>query len=124
MLRYLIQECGVTVICLEANFAITRPLNAYVLTGEGDAVAALIQTGFWSIANEETTAFVKWLAGYNRSERDPSTRVKIVGCDIQSLDDGKTEINYLLRVFLDQRIVTKQDCSDIGSRLAKLPEDR
>ena len=124
LIRFLVRDRGATVIILEASLAGTRALNHFVLTGQGDPGVALADTGFWSCANEETLALVKWLSDYNASQPSVAKKVKIHGCDIQSIDDAKGDIARCLHEFGDEGLLTELTRSEVLARLASLPGDR
>jgi len=123
LLRYLIENHGISVVVLEANQGSTCELNDCILSGQGNLASALAKTGFWSIANKETYAFFQWLVKYNSRQSSLEKRVKVLGCDIQSLDDCKREVSHLVRQYADEAVVTKKDCNEIFNSIAELPKD-
>ena len=123
VVRYLVKERGVTVIVLEASLAGTQALNNFVLTGEGDPAASLAETGFWSCANQETLQLVNWLSEYNATQDAQEKKVKVVGCDIQSIDDATSNIIRSLRKLEHQGVETDSVC-EVRARVAALPADR
>jgi erythromycin esterase len=120
LLRHLMHNHDVTVIVLEANFAATDVLNAFVLNDRGDPKAALVETGFWSCANEETLEFVMWLAKHNASAEK---KVHVYGCDVQSMDDTRRTLTRILRDSLQRRLIPEAAVEDAIQHLAALPSD-
>jgi len=121
LLRYLVENHETSFLVLEANQGSTRELNDSLLSGQSDLASALAETGFWSIANEETLTFFQWLAKHNSRQSSLETCVEVFGCDIQSLDDCKREVSHLVQKYSDEAI--EEDSNELFKSLAELPND-
>lgn len=82
LIRYLVREMGVRAVAFEANLPEARALDRYVVHGEGDPVAALHGTYFWTWAVESVLALVEWLRSFNEG-RPIDDRVRFYGFDAQ-----------------------------------------
>jgi len=96
VLRLLVEELGVRLFGLEANFAETLAINDYVLRGEGDPVNALKGIYFWTWNTEEVLALVEWLREYNEG-RDEGERVNFYGFDAQYTAGAAEAVERYLR---------------------------
>lgn len=102
--RRLIEEKGVNVVVLEADWPDAYRVNTYV-RGEGkDRSAEEALSGFkrfprWMWRNTDFRDFVEWLRSYNDSRPEGSARVGVYGMDLYSLTDSKEAVvEYLKRV--------------------------
>lgn len=97
-LRYLIEELGVRLVGLEANFTETLGVNRYVCRGEGDPKSALEGIYVWTWNTEEMLALLEWLREFN-SCRPHNDQVQFYGFDIQySKGVADAIVDYLERV--------------------------
>lgn len=123
LLRHMVLEHDVTVIVLETDFSRTQSLNEFVLQAIGDAETALSATGSFLASNEESVAFMEWLSGHNAGVSDPSKKVQVFGCDMQSLDGIRDLLVPLLhptRAFSDD---ADARIDRFVAKLAALPSD-
>jgi erythromycin esterase len=80
MLEFLATELGFTVFALETDVTEAQAVNAYVLTGQGDAAQVLAGLGFWN--NEEVLELIRWMRRYNEDPRH-TRKLKFHGVDMQ-----------------------------------------
>jgi len=85
VLRQLVETEGVRTIVFESGVTSMAAVDAFVRGGSGRAEEALAETGVWSVANAETADLVRWVRGFNEG-RPETMKVRVYGCDIQSLD--------------------------------------
>ena len=78
--EYLATKHGFTVFAIEANMPEARRVNEYVLTGRGDARAALAGLYFWTWNTEEVVDMIQWMRAYNASGKG---RIEFWGFDMQ-----------------------------------------
>src|SRR5205807_2448280 len=81
MFEYLAERKGYRVLGIEASFPDCLPIEKYIQTGEGEAVAVVHGQGFWTWDSEELLGLVQWMRAYNQSHAD---RVHFVGFDMQA----------------------------------------
>lgn len=81
--EYLVREKGFRIFAIEAPFAETEDLNAYVLRGRGSAQEALASLTMWAWDTEEVAALLDWMREYNA---DPANteKLRVYGFDTQS----------------------------------------
>ncbi len=79
--QFLAQEMGFTVFAIEANMPEARPVNAYVLRGEGDPRQALAGMYFWTWNTQEVLDMIEWMRQYNASGKG---RIEFWGFDMQT----------------------------------------
>lgn len=89
--RLLIQRHDFTVVALEAGYAETLALDAWVAGGPGDAAGVIGGLMQWIWNSAETDAFIRWVRAENR-HRPAARRIRIVGLDVQSYDGIKAEL--------------------------------
>lgn len=122
--RFLIEHRSVSVIVLESNLAATRAVNDYVLGADIDPAVALSATGYFSCANAETLSLVQWIRQFNDRQRHDHDKVKIFGCDIQSIDDAKVELQRQLRQHAQRKVLSNSELDAARQALSRLPNDR
>ena len=79
--EYLAVDQKFTVFAIEANMPEARIVNDYVLTGRGDAKAALKGMYFWTWNTQEVLDLIEWMRAYNKSGRG---RMEFWGFDMQT----------------------------------------
>lgn len=83
LFRYLVENHGVRLLGLEANFAATLEINEYVLRDSGTAEQALRQDGIHRpLRTESLLALIEWIRGFNEG-RDPAEKIRVHGLDVQ-----------------------------------------
>jgi protein-L-isoaspartate(D-aspartate) O-methyltransferase len=90
--RELILRKGVTIVAIEGDWPDTRMIDAYVRGQDRPVVPTLREPAFsrfptWMWRNEETRAFIDWLAQHNRT-LDPQRKVSVHGLDLYSLNNS------------------------------------
>jgi erythromycin esterase-like protein len=104
MTRRLIDECGFTVVAVEADWPDAYRVNRYVmgLSTDGDADAALSdfrRFPAWMWRNRDVLRFVEWLRVRNDAHAHPATKARFYGLDLYSLRASiEAVIDYLGRV--------------------------
>ena len=96
LIEFLVVEMGFRVFAIESSYAACEPINAYVLSGEGDLADVL--SGQWYIPwdTEEFTAMLRWLRAYN--QRVPEAeRVQFHGLDINRNERGRHAVPAFLK---------------------------
>jgi erythromycin esterase len=73
-------SAGFSVFAIEANFADTLAINAYVGGGDGDPEALISGMRFWTWDTEEVLALVEWMRAYNAEHE---RKIRFYGIDIQ-----------------------------------------
>jgi erythromycin esterase len=96
LLQYLVTEMGFTTLAVDASYFLTRVLDHYVLTGQGDVSAALAELGpDWN--THEFMKVLDSLRSYNRSIG--RKKVGVVGVDMRNTAGSRrTVLDYLRRV--------------------------
>jgi erythromycin esterase len=96
LLEFLVTEMGFRAFALEASHAACQPINAYVLTGEGDRASAL--TGQWYVAwdCEEFAAMLDWIRTYNQGVPHEQ-KVLFYGLDVIRNGLGRRAVLAYLR---------------------------
>jgi erythromycin esterase len=62
MLEFLVKQMGFTTLAFEnGNWDPTRPIDSYVLTGEGDARQLLFQAFNFSLRTQEILNVIAWI---------------------------------------------------------------
>lgn len=83
ILRYLVEEAGLRLFAVEANFSAGLDLTEYVLDGEGDPEVILDREPFHQVWNtREMVDLVEWLREFNEG-RPREDRVRVFGYDAQ-----------------------------------------
>lgn len=82
LIRYLVEVHGFTAVGIEANFAETLALDAWVHGGVGDPGEALHAIGYWFQDNEELLALIRWMRAHNAAA-PPERQVSLYGLDLQ-----------------------------------------
>ena len=101
--RELILRKGFTIVGIEGDWPDTRMIDARVRGHDPTAVPTLREPAFsrfptWMWRNQETGAFIDWLASHNR-RFDPAQQVSVHGLDLYSLNNSiGAVLEYLDRV--------------------------
>jgi erythromycin esterase len=76
--RYLCEEKGFAVICLENSYGWTLQLNKYIQTGEGNLDTLMKQNllGMWQ--NEEIKELLQWMQQFNKTHKH---KIQVAGID-------------------------------------------
>lgn len=82
IVRHLVEEQGIRLFGLEANFSETLALDRYVRHGEGDPRDGLSDIYFWTWDTKEVLALIEWLRTFNEG-RSLDDRVGFIGFDAQ-----------------------------------------
>lgn len=121
-LRFFVEELGLRLFGLEANFTETLAINRYVRHGEGDPEAGLEGIYVWTWNTEEMLALVEWLRAFNL-DRPPEDQVRFYGFDIQHTKGvADAVVDYLDRVDPEYLTSVSNDLdmlADPGLRLQK-----
>lgn len=102
LVRWLVERLDFGVLALEASPDACRALDAYVVSGHGDARSALRSTGYWVWSTEEMVPLLEWLRGHN-ADLEPERRVRIVGLDPVLEADGVERAAALVATHLPER---------------------
>jgi len=89
IVKYLVTSLGFSVLAIEANMPEARPLNTYVLTGEGDPKELLRSMRFWAWNTQEMLDLIGWMREVNRSGRH---RIQFAGFDMQSIESAMATV--------------------------------
>ncbi len=94
MLEYLVKEKGFTVFALEASWAGSRALNAYVQGGEGDGKALLQRYArlSWPWRTQEVLDTLNWMRSYN-ARPGTVTKLRFTGFDLQ---DAVSAVDWIV----------------------------
>jgi erythromycin esterase len=99
ILEYLVTRMGFNTFVMENNWGMSRVIDNYITTGQGNIWSALLHGTFQSWRNQEFRDLIEWLRAYNA---DPShtTKVHFMGMDCQGVDrDDLDQVeNYINRV--------------------------
>ena len=114
-IAWLVEELNFTTFAIEASVTGCRAMSRFVLTGEGDPVAAVKAQGFWTWATEEVLELILWLREWNIAH--PEHQVDVAGVDTQEARSAHAELTTMLinhdpQFFLDQ-IITLADIASI-----------
>lgn len=83
LVRYLVEEHGLRLLGVEANFAAALDINDYVMSGDGTAEAVLCQDCIHDpFQTESVLELVDWIRKFNEGRR-PADRVRFHGFDVQ-----------------------------------------
>ena len=79
--RRLIDECGFTVVAVEADWPDASRVNRYVTGSPRDADAASALGDFqrfpaWMWRNQDVVAFVEWMRARNEAQMHPATKAR------------------------------------------------
>ena len=102
--RRLIDECGFTVVAVEADWPDAYRVNRYVMGLSQDADADTALSDFrrfpaWMWRNRDVLQFVAWLRARNDAHAHPQTKARFYGLDLYSLRASiEAVIGYLDRV--------------------------
>lgn len=90
--RYLVEEKGFRVICLENSYGGTYELNKHLQAGNADldSLMHLYMLGIWQ--NEETRSMLTWIRQYNKSHRD---KIVLTGMDFTDPDISTAALQRL-----------------------------
>ncbi len=124
ILKFLIQERQADIIILEACLGATQTLNRYVAEGVGEAEQAVVATGGWNYANQESLGFVTWLRNSNQTPSRAKRPVRVFGCDCQSIDGPKRQLLRLLEEFVRTGALPQADAVETAALVTALPSDR
>lgn len=103
LLRFFVEELGVPLFGLEANFSETLAVDRYVRRGEGDPEAALEGIYFWTWNTEEVLALIGWMRAFN-ADRPPEDRVRFYGFDAQFTRGAADAVAWILDYESAERI--------------------
>lgn len=109
MFQFLVEKQGFTVLALEASMPNCQAMDDYVLTGQGDPVAAVKAQGFWTWSTHEVLDLILWMRQYNENSKHKQ-KLRVVGVDMQDRQgcmDRMAEILQKAEVkgaFADDRI--------------------
>jgi erythromycin esterase len=81
LIRFLVEQCGVRTVALEADVTATRALDACVRRGEPALAAALDGLHKWMWRVESIRDLLVWLRSFNR-DRPPGDQVRVRGVDL------------------------------------------
>lgn len=79
IIRYLVEKKNFSFLAMEMDMAEAEILNKYVLEGEGDPRALLLQTSYWPWQTEEFLRLLKWLNLFNSMH---DKKIQITGFDL------------------------------------------
>jgi erythromycin esterase-like protein len=102
--RRLIDECGFTVVAVEADWPDAYRVNRYVMGLSQDPDADTALSDFrrfpaWMWRNRDVLQFVGWLRARNDAHAHPETKARFYGLDLYSLRASiEAVIGYLDRV--------------------------
>ncbi|MEZ3114654.1 erythromycin esterase family protein [Halobaculum sp. MBLA0147] len=116
LIRHLVADRGVRLVCLEANAPETLALNRYVVHGEGDPAAGLAGVYFWTWQVEAVRDLLEWLRSFNEG-RPVADRVRFHGLDVQYTAGAVDRLERLLET------VAPETCEELADDLATLHDD-
>lgn len=92
--RYLIEEKGFNMVCLENSYGWCISLNQYVQTGEGnlDTIMRSNLLGMWQ--NEETRSLLQWIKDYNQKH---DKKILLSGMDYSCILPNANIISSITR---------------------------
>lgn len=124
LFRHLVEEQGVRLLALEANFGATLAVNEYVLDGEGSAEAALTQSAIHASHQVESVRrLVEWIRSFNES-RPREDRVRVHGVDVQHPESTAERLRaYLERVDPDALAAVADDLDALADGVPDVHDD-
>jgi erythromycin esterase len=109
LLEFLVEEMDFTTFAIEASFAETNLVDAYVQGGEGSAEQMAGVMGYWTWDTQEVAELIDWMRAYNAG-RDPSERIHFRGFDVQSTAQAHRDVlAYLEQVDPDAARAVRTD---------------
>ncbi|WP_162339819.1 erythromycin esterase family protein [Cyclobacterium salsum] len=106
LLEFLVNELGYTGFAIEAPYFACKPINDYILHGEGDLSSILTGQGYVVWDTEEMVAMIQWMRSYNQ-HLPVERQVKFYGLDLAYQEIGRKEVlSYLERVAPDWKLQT------------------
>lgn len=103
LIEFLVVEMGFRLVAIESSASACEPINAYVLSGDGDLADVL--SGQWYIPwdTEEFTAMLRWMRAYNQSVPE-TERVQFHGLDINHNEHGRRAVLAFLQAVAPERV--------------------
>lgn len=121
LVRWLVERLRFGVLALEASPDACRALDAYVVTGHGDARSALRSTGYWVWSTEEMVPLLDWLRDHN-ADLEPERRVRIVGLDpVLDADDIKRAAALVTRHLPERAAAVRNALTAIWAAQQRTP---
>jgi erythromycin esterase-like protein len=99
--RRLIDECGFTIVAVEADWPDAYRVNKYVTGLSSDPTARSALDGFqrfpgWMWRNTDVVEFVEWLRARNDAQQGPAAKARFYGLDLYSLRTSiEAVVHYL-----------------------------
>lgn len=81
LIRRMVSHHGSRLLLMEAPWARSRAVDAFLVDGLGTPERAVAGLGFWTWNVEEFVGLVRWLRAWNRAH--PTDQVRFVGIDPQ-----------------------------------------
>lgn len=103
VLQLAVEEMGIRLFGIEASYAPTLKVNAYISTGKGSAAESVAGMRFWIWNTQEVIGMVEWMREWNKAH--PNDIVEFYGIDMQSFHEPAEAL--------------KQYSTDNGSTLVK-----
>ena len=116
LIEWLVSELDFTAIALESSSSACRPINDYVLRGEGDPAAALTGQGYLAWDCEEFLALLRWLRQHNETV-DDDRKVAFYGVDNGFNEIGRQTITDYLTRLAPERLDPVRDAFDTLAEL-------
>lgn len=116
LIRHLVADRGVRLVCLEANAPETLALNRYVVHGEGDPATGLAGVYFWTWQVKAVRDLLEWLRSFNEG-RPVADRVRFHGLDVQYTAGAVDRLQRLLET------VAPDTHETLADELATLHDD-
>jgi erythromycin esterase len=113
MLEFCVTELGFTMFVIEASFAESLAVNAYVLNGVGNAADALAGMRYWTWDTEEVLDLIEWMRWWNGNHR---RKVKFYGFDMAYPTLAALGlIDFLARVAPELAVTCKTELAPLTS---------
>jgi erythromycin esterase len=117
VLEFCVAELGFTMFGIEANFAESLAVNAYVLDGVGNAADVLAGLRYWVWDTEEVLDLIEWMRWWNQNNR---RKVKFYGfVNGSSTVAAAGLLDFLARVAPELAAVCKTALAPLTSDLTE-----
>lgn len=89
LFKYLVEHHNFNTFFLEADYNACKRINRYIHGAEDHVDSALLEVKLWPWLTKEMTVLIDWMREYNTKHIH---QLSFVGCDMQLLEDEKTEL--------------------------------
>ena len=112
LFKYLVEHHNFNTFFLEADYNACKRINRYIHGAEDHVDSALFEVKLWPWLTKEMTVLIDWMREYNAKNVN---QLSFVGCDMQLLEDEKTELKLYFQENAFVREKTEQFFSLIGN---------